>query len=100
MGLVDKRLIAGFYANLKVETRKLPEKLNYRDIISGSDRKAILENLMEDAVNMAVEMVEAAYNYYMGRISKESCKHTIAGKNLDTGRVNKTRADIRFSLRS
>ena len=35
-GLVDKRLVAGFYANLDVETKKLPEKLSYRDIISGS----------------------------------------------------------------
>ena len=26
MGLVDKRLVAGFYANLDVETKKLPEK--------------------------------------------------------------------------
>ena len=100
MDLVDKRLVAGFYANLNVETKKLPEKLNYRDIISGSDKEANLEELMEDGLNMAVKMIEAAYNYYVGKISKEFCKHTIAGHNLDTGRVNKTKADIRFSLRS
>ncbi len=100
MGLVDKRLVAGFYANLNVETKKLPEKLNYRDIISGSDKEATLEGLMDGGVDLAVKMIEAAYNYSVGKISKESCKSTIAGNNLDTGRGNKTKEDIRFSLKS
>lgn len=99
MGLVDKRLVAGFYANLNVETKKLPEKLNYRDIISGSDMETTLEDLMEDGINMAVKMVEAADDYYVGKITKESCKRTIAGHNLDTGRRDKTKEDIRFSLK-
>jgi hypothetical protein len=100
LGLADKRLVAGFYANLNVETKKLPEKLNYRDIISGSDKEVRLEDLMEDGVNMAIKMVAAAYNYYAGNISKQSCKSMIAGHNLGTGRPNKTKEDIRFSLRS
>jgi len=100
VGLVDKRLVAGFYANLNVETKKLPETINYRDIVSGSDRQATLEDLMKDGINMAIKMVKAAYDYSAGKISKESCKITIAGHHLDTGRVNKTRADIRFSLKS
>jgi hypothetical protein len=100
MGLADKRLVAGFYANLAVETKKLPQKLIYRDIISGSDMAATLEDLMEEGINLAVKMVAAAYDYTRGKISKESCQETIAGQNLDTGRVNKTKADIRFSLKS
>jgi hypothetical protein len=100
MGLVDKRLVAGFYANLDVETKKLPEKLSYQDIISGSHRETTLEDLLEDGINMAVMMIEAAYEYYVGKISKESCKSTIAGNNLETGRVGKTKKDIRFSLRT
>ena len=100
MGLVDKRLVAGFYANLKVETMKLPEKLIYRDLITGRARKAQLEDLMEAGITTAVKMVEAAYDYYVGRINKQWCKLAIAGHNLDTGRSDKTKADIRFSLRS
>ena len=99
MGLVDKRLIAGFYANLKVENRKLPEKLIYRDIITGRVKETQLEDLMEAGVTTAVKMVKAAYDYYVGKINKQSCKRTIAGHNLDTGRTEKTRADIRFSMR-
>ena len=74
-------------------------KLNYRDIISGSDQEATLEDLMEEGIGMAIKMIEAAYDYYVGKISKQSCKRAIDGQNLDTGRSDKTRADIRFSLR-
>lgn len=100
MGLADKRLVAGFYANLAAETKKLPQKLTYRDIISGSDMEATLEDLMEKGINMAIKMVAAAYNYYAGNISKQSCQNTITGHNLVTGRKDKTKADIRFSLRT
>jgi hypothetical protein len=100
MGLADKRLVAGFYADLAAETKKLPQKLTYRDIISGSDMEATLEDLMEEGINMAIKMVETAYDYSAGKISKESCKLTIAGHNLVTGRVGKTKKDIRFSLRT
>ena len=100
MGLVDKRLVAGFYANLAVETKKLPQKLIYRDIFSGSHMEATLEELMEESINMALKMVAAAYDYYAGNISKQSCQNTIAGHSLVTGRCDKTKADIHFSLRS
>jgi hypothetical protein len=100
MGLVDKRLVAGFYPNLEVETRNLAEKLIYRDIISGGEMEATLEDLMEEGINTAVKMVAAAHAYTAGKIGKESCKTTIAGHNLDTGRVDKTRKDIRFTLRA
>jgi len=99
MGLADKRLVAGFYANLTVETRRLPQNLTYRDIISGSDMEATLEDLMEKGLNLAVKMVAAAYDYAAGKISKQSCQRTIAGHNLDTGRRGKTKKDIRFSLK-
>ena len=99
MGLADKRLVAGFYANLAVETRKLPQKLTYQDIISGSGMEATLEDLMEEGINMALKMVAAAYDYAVGKISKKSCQSTITGPNLATGRCDKTKKDIRFSLR-
>jgi len=100
VGLADRRLVAGFYANLAVETKTLPQKLIYRDIITGSDRATTLEDLMEESIALAVKMIEAAGDYYAGNISRQSCQSTIAGNNLDTGQVNKTKADIRFSSRS
>jgi hypothetical protein len=100
IGLLDRQLIGGFYANLNVEKKELPEKLIYRDIISGDDREDTLNDLMEKTINLAVHMIEAAYDYYAGNISRELCERSIAGENLETGRVNITRADIRFSVRS
>ena len=100
MGLADQRLIAGFYTNLAVETRKLPQALTYRDIISGSELEATLDGLMKQGIDLAAKMVAAAYDYYAGNISKQSCQETIAGQNLDTGRCDKTKRDICFSLRS
>ena len=52
MGLADKRLVAGFYANLAVETRTLPQKIACRDIISGRDRETSLEALMEESIDL------------------------------------------------
>jgi len=100
MGLADKRLVAGFYPNLAVETRELPPKLIYRDITTGSDMETTLDELMQDGINIAIKMIAAAHDYAAGKISKETCTTTIAGHNLDTGRVGKTRKDIRFSIRS
>jgi hypothetical protein len=100
IGLIDKKWVAGFYANLNVEKRNLPEKLNYRDIITGEDREATLDCLMESGITMAVEMIEAAYDYYVGNISKETFEGAVVGNNLDTGRFNKTKDAIRFSMRS
>ena len=100
IGLVDKKLVAGFYANLSVDSHKLPEVLHYRDIISGDNKEESLDGLMEEGINMAIKMIEAAYEYYAGNTSKETCKVTIAGNNMDTGRLDKTKADIRFSVRS
>jgi hypothetical protein len=100
MGLVDRRFVAYFYPNLADEPRKLPPKLVYRDIISGEDMETTLEDLMEGGINMAINMVAAAHEYTAGEISKESCQTTIAGQNLDTGRRDKTKKDIRFTLKS
>ena len=100
IGLIEKKWVAGFYANLKVEDKFLPATLHYQDLISGEDRDATLVELMENGINMGIQMIEAAYDYYTGNISKEYCKRTIAGYNLDTGRFGKTTKNIRFSLKS
>jgi hypothetical protein len=100
MGLVDKKLVAGFYANISVDTRSLPEVLHYRDIITGDNRETTLDGLMGKGIIMATDMIEAAYEYYAGNIRKETCQVTIAGNNLVTGRLDKSRADIRFSVKS
>ena len=98
IGLVEKKYLGGFYANLKVDPTRLPENIRYKDIISGENKEATIDGLMNEGIKMGVKMVESAYDYYCGNISRQVCEKTIAGNNLDTGRIGKTKADVRFSV--
>ncbi len=53
---------------------------------------------MAEAIEMGAKMVECAYDYYAGKISRQACERTVAGNNLDTGQIGKTKADIKFSI--
>jgi predicted aldo/keto reductase-like oxidoreductase len=98
IGLVEKRYLGGFYANLKVDPTRLPENLRYKDIISGEDKEATIDGLMDQGIQMGVKMIESAYDYYCSKISRQVCEKTIAGNNLDTGQIGKTKVDIKFSI--
>ncbi len=95
---IEKKYIAGFYANLDVDQTRLAEKIEYHDIISGGTKEATLDGLMAEAIEMGAKMVECAYDYYAGKISRQACERTVAGNNLDTGQIGKTKADIKFSI--
>jgi hypothetical protein len=60
--------------------------------------KKNLDGLMNEGINMGLKMIESAYDYYCGKISRQVCEKTIAGNNLDTGQIGKTKADVRFSI--
>ena len=100
IGLVERKYIAGFYTNLDVDRTRLPEKLQYKDIISGETREATLDGLMDQGIKMGVKTVESAYDYYCGKIIRQLCKSIVVGNNLDTGQIGKTKSDVRFSIDS
>ncbi|OEU53967.1 MAG: hypothetical protein BA862_13095 [Desulfobulbaceae bacterium S3730MH12] len=97
-GLVEKKYLGGFYANLKVDSMRIPDNIRYRDIISGEDKETTMDNLMDQGIKMGIKMVESAFDYRSGKISLKLCKNTISGSNLDTGRIDKTMADVKFSV--
>jgi hypothetical protein len=97
-GLVERKYLGGFYANLEIDPQRLPENLKYKDIISGENKETTIDGLMDEGINMALKMVESAYDYNYGKISRQACEETITRKNLDTGQIGKTNEDIRFSL--
>ena len=98
IGLVEKKYLGGFYANLKVDPTRLPENIRYKDIISGENKEATMNGLMDEGINMGIKMSESAYDYYCGKINRQVCEKTIAGNNLDTGQIGKTKADVNFSI--
>jgi hypothetical protein len=53
---------------------------------------------MDEGIELGLKMVECAYNYYCGKISRQICESTIAGNSLDTGQPGKTKADVRYSI--
>jgi len=75
-----------------VDPTRLPENIQYKDIISGENRETTMDGLMDQGIQTGVKMVESAYDYYCGNISRQVCEKTIAGNNLDTGQIGKTRA--------
>jgi hypothetical protein len=97
-GLVGDKFIAGFYANLEADHRQLPENLRYKDIISGEDKEATLSGLMNRGIEMGVNMIAAAYDYYCGKIDRQIGERTIVPRSLETGQIGKTLADVRFSI--
>jgi Zinc dependent phospholipase C len=97
LGVVSKEYLAGFYPNLELEGSRLPEQLIYRDIISGEPKETTLEILMRNGIELGKEMIESAYDYYCGNLSRKECEKVVSGNNLDTGRPGKLVSDIRFS---
>jgi hypothetical protein len=98
IGLVEKKYLGGFYANLKIDPTRLPENFRYKDIISGENKEATMDGLMDQGIKMGIKMIESAYDYYCSKISRQICEKTIAGNNLDTGQIGKSKADVRFSM--
>jgi len=98
VGLVEKKYLGASYANLKVDSSHIPDNIRYRDIISGEEKETTMDNLIDQGIKMGIKMVEAAFDYYRGKISLQLCKNTVFGGNLVTGRIDKTKADIKFSI--
>lgn len=96
-GMVEKKYLGGFYPNLELDTSVLPEHLVYQDLISGEPRETTLDQLMSDGIASGRRMIESAYQYYCGDITRKACEKVVDGSNLDTGRVGKLVSDIRFS---
>ena len=77
--------------------RHEPEKLNFRDPVSGETRTTTLEDSMRQGIETGKDMVQAAYAYYSDEIDRKTCVATIDGKNLETGLNDITKADIQFA---
>ena len=97
MGFFPARMVAGFHENLKTDKTRLPDPLQYKDIITGESLETTLNDLIEKAIQFGCRMIETAYAFYIGRINNDECQKVITGQSLETGRVGKRTTDIRFS---
>ena len=99
IGVFPAQTVAGFHENLKKDSIRLPDRIQYKDVITGEPKKTTLNDLIEVAVQLGCRMIETADAYYTGRINRDECEKVIAGHSLETGQVGKRTADIRFSVR-
>jgi hypothetical protein len=97
LGLYPAGAIAGFNRNLEKERIRLPDPIQYKDLLTGEPKQTTLNDLMAEAVQFGCRMIETAYEYYEGRENREQCEKIIGGQSLETGRVGKRMSDIRFS---
>lgn len=99
LGIYPAGAIAGFNYNLEKESLRLPDLIQYKNLINGAPLQTTLKGLIVDAVQFGCRLVETAYAYYKEQKSRDECKKIIAGQSLETGQVGKTTTDIRFSTR-
>jgi hypothetical protein len=97
VGMIPAEAVAGFYPNLQREKTRLPELIRYRELISGEERQTTVETLMRDSIRLGTAMIGSAFQFYSGTIDREACERHIRGQNLATGRLGKTKYDIRYS---
>lgn len=95
-----KFLLGLFYGTLRRDPRVLPERLEYRDIITGERQSSTAEELFERADNFALEMMAAAANYFAGSLSREEASQFIRGESFNTGRVGVSVKEIKFTYDS
>ncbi|MEI7497662.1 MAG: zinc dependent phospholipase C family protein [Candidatus Falkowbacteria bacterium] len=91
-----KVLLGIFYGNLKRDSRTIPHRINYRDIITGESKTTTIYDLFNQAREKAVEMVDAGYAYYRGKISRLEAEQIIRGESLDTGRLQMPVSDLKY----
>ena len=86
-----------FYAHVAAQGNCLPSLIPYRDIVTGTEKTTSIKDVMNAAKDKAAAMMEAAYEYCLGRISKERFAEAIPGESLDTGRPHTATNGTRYT---
>ena len=97
LGVVPPESVAGFYESLKTGGIALPERIAYRDVVSGEEMETSLEALTQKYVGLGERMVVAAHAYFTNKIDKKACALVMKGESLHTGKVGKTLKDVRHA---
>jgi hypothetical protein len=88
MGLVKSRsFLALFYADIKDPDACIPDPVRYRDSLTGTELVESLSALFARARTKALPMMEAAWGYSEGSVSRERLVQFIPGENLSTGKI-------------
>lgn len=91
-----KMFLGLFYGNLKRDHRNIPEVINYRDILTGAKLQTNIYDLFDRSYFFAEQMIIAANDYYLGKLTREQASVIIRGESLNTGRVSMPVTKIKY----
>lgn len=89
-----------FYGDIHAQGTFPQDPIAYRDIITGEMKESSVQELMSAAADKAKGMMEAAFDYYRGKITKERLCRMIPGESLDSGKIHVPTETIQYTLKN
>ncbi len=89
LGLLKKKGELGIFYPDVMDQKILPDKFVYRHPVTGKNHSATINGLVEDSVSLSARYISAAYDFYIGKASREECEKIIPGASLESGMVGK-----------
>ncbi|MGC9325712.1 MAG: zinc dependent phospholipase C family protein [Desulfomonilia bacterium] len=93
----DTSKLGLFYGDVTHPGKNLEQVFPYRDLFSGEELETSFHDLFGRARKMAAGMVEAAYLFSKGQISRDHLIERIPGQSLDTGVMHTPTETIRYT---
>ncbi len=94
----DPYILGLFYREAAAPWQQISDGYAIRDIISGEKRNVTLNGLFNAAKEKAQIMMNAAFAFYKGSISRKDLQKAIPGENLNTGKSGVYISDIAYTL--
>jgi hypothetical protein len=94
----DPYILGLFYREAVHTWQKIFDGYTIRDIITGEKRDVTLKGLFNAASKKAQTMMNAAFAFYKGSISRKDLQKAIPGENLSTGKPGECILDIVYTL--
>ncbi len=95
--LLDRKYLGLFYNEVKNEKIDLDKMMQYRDLITGEQKKASFNILLQEALEEVILRIEMAYKYYNGETSLKEAKKVIKGENLSVGKEGVASYAIKYT---
>lgn len=76
------------YFHLNSRRRIKTDKINYRDFLTGEQKRTSIEELFSQAKIIGQKRTKACWDFFLGKINEAELKKLVPGESLETGRAN------------
>jgi hypothetical protein len=94
----DPYILGLFYREAAPTWQNISDGFAIRDIITGEKKDVTINGLFHAAKEKAQIMINAAFVFYKGSISRKDLQKAIPGENLNTGKPGEFISDIIYTL--